>query len=220
MSIQSQLMAIKATLPPQVTLVAVSKTRPAPAIIEAYEAGQREFGESRPQDLAQKAAELPSDIKWHFIGHLQTNKVKQVVGLAHLIHSVDSERLLCEIAKEACKKQHKTRCLLQIHITQEKTKFGFSPDTIHSFLSSGILKEIPFVEITGLMGMASFTDNFSQVREEFRNLKHLFDDLKTTAFNNNPAFRELSMGMSSDYRIAVEEGSTIIRVGTDIFGAR
>ncbi len=220
MSITSQLQKIKASLPAQVTLVAVSKMHPAPVIREAYAAGQRVFGESRPQELAQKAAELPADIQWHFIGHLQTNKVKQVVSIAQLIHSVDSERLLLEIAKEAAKKQCTARCLLQIHIAQEETKFGFSPDELRQLLASPVLKENPQVTIAGLMGMATFTDNQEQIHQEFHTLKQLFDEVKARFFPSLPTFCELSMGMSGDYQIAIAEGSTMVRIGTDIFGVR
>ena len=220
MSIRSQLLRIKEPLPSNVTLIAVSKTHPAAAVREAYAAGQRVFGESRSQELAQKAAELPNDIQWHFIGHLQTNKVKQIVGIARYIHSVDSERLLREIAKEAAKKQCTVRCLLQIHIAQEENKFGFSPDEARKLLSTPILQEMPQVEIVGLMGMATLTDNQAQIRAEFRILKQLFEEIKIRFFAHSPAFCALSMGMSSDYHIAIEEGSTMIRIGTDIFGVR
>ena len=220
MSIATQIRSVLSTLPKGVQLIAVSKTQSAEVITAAYEAGQRLFGENRPQELVQKAAQLPNDIEWHFIGHLQTNKVKTVVGKAHLIHAVDSERLLKEIEKEAAKQGIIVRCLLQIHIAQEEAKFGFSPDELHDFLHSGILATIPHIRISGLMGMASFTENHEQVRQEFRFLKQLFDQVKNTYFFSDDNFRELSMGMSGDYTIAVEEGATLVRIGSTIFGQR
>jgi pyridoxal phosphate enzyme (YggS family) len=219
-SIAQNIQQIKESLPSGVRLVAISKTHPASFITEAYESGQRLFGESRPQEFAQKAAVLPSDIEWHFIGHLQTNKVKQVAGLAHLIHAVDSERLLFEIEKEAAKKDITVNCLLQVHIAEEEAKFGFSPDELHTFFQNGTFYKTSHIQIAGLMGMASFTDDMEQVRNEFRSLKQLFDQIKQAYFLSSPAFCELSMGMSGDYKIAIEEGSTLIRVGSAIFGNR
>jgi pyridoxal phosphate enzyme (YggS family) len=220
MSIALQLQATLSTIPDGVRLIAVSKTQPVETIMEGYKAGQRLFGENRPQELVQKASQLPGDIEWHFIGHLQTNKVKMVVGAAHLIHAVDSERLLKEIEKEAAKKGLTIRCLLQVHIAQEEAKFGFAPDELSAFLSSGILTSTPHVKIAGLMGMASFTENHEQVRREFRLLKQLFDHVKSAHFASDNNFHELSMGMSGDYLIAIEEGATLIRIGTAIFGIR
>ncbi len=220
MSISSQISTITSRLPAGVQLIAVSKTHPAEAIHEAYNAGQRLFGESRPQELATKTAALPGDIQWHFIGHLQTNKVKTVIGKAHLIHAVDSERLLLEIEKEAAKQAISASCLLQIHIAQEDAKFGFSPEELATLLQTDILSRIPHVHITGLMGMATNTENEKQIRNEFRSLKQLFDRIKSNFFAGEPAFCELSMGMSGDYSIAIEEGATLIRVGSAIFGER
>ena len=220
MSIASQIHSISSTLPEGVRLVAVTKTQPSEVIMEAYKAGQRLFGENRPQELAQKVTQLPNDIEWHFIGHLQTNKVKMVVGKAHLIHAVDSERLLAAIEKEAARQAIIAPCLLQVHIAQEEAKFGFSPEELCDFLQSGILAAISHVRIVGLMGMASFTENHEQVRREFRLLKQLFDRIKNTHFSSDKHFCELSMGMSGDYHIAIEEGATLVRIGATIFGSR
>ncbi|MDR0295185.1 MAG: YggS family pyridoxal phosphate-dependent enzyme [Prevotellaceae bacterium] len=220
MSIASQIHNILSTLPEGVRLIAVTKTLSAETIIEAYEAGLRSFAENRPQELAQKIMQLPSDTEWHFIGHLQTNKVKMVVGKAQLIHSVDSERLLKEIEKEAAKQGITAHCLLQVHIAQEEAKFGFLPDELCKFLHSGILTIVPHIKIAGLMGMASLTENPEQVRREFHSLKQLFNQIKNTYFSSDNNFRELSMGMSGDYPIAIEEGATLVRIGTTIFGHR
>ncbi|MDR0691965.1 MAG: YggS family pyridoxal phosphate-dependent enzyme [Prevotellaceae bacterium] len=219
-AIARHIQQIKDTLPSGVRLVAVSKTHPASLVQEAYEAGQRIFGESRPQELTQKAAHLPSDIEWHFIGHLQTNKVKQVVGLARLIHAVDSERLLLEIEKEAAKRALHVACLLQVHIAAEEAKFGFSPDELHHLFAQIFFSKTPHVQLAGLMGMATNTDDHKQVSREFRGLKHLFDQIKQTYFAGEASFCELSMGMSGDYRLAIDEGSTLVRIGTAIFGER
>jgi len=220
MSIASQIHSVSSTLPKGVKLIAVSKTQKVETIMEAYKAGQRLFGENRPQELVEKVTQLPNDIEWHFIGHLQTNKVKMVVGKACLIHAVDSERLLKEIEKQAAKQGLIAHCLLQVHIAREEAKFGFSPDELCDFLQSGILSAIPHIRINGLMGMASFTENHEQVRCEFRLLKQLFDRIKNTYFSSDNNFRELSMGMSGDYPIAIEEGATLVRIGTTIFGSR
>ncbi len=217
MSIAQNISTIKNALPPHVKLVAVSKMQPLDAVRQAYETGQRSFAENRPQSFVERAAQLPPDIEWHFIGHLQTNKVKMVVGLAHLIHSGDSERLLLEIEKEAARRGIVQRCLLQLHVAQEESKSGFTPDELRELLSTIFLGKIPHVQIGGLMAMASLTDNTEQVRNEFRIVKKLFDELRQTYFHNNPAFCELSMGMSNDYSIAIEEGSTMVRIGTTLF---
>jgi pyridoxal phosphate enzyme (YggS family) len=217
MSIESQLQAIKQSLPPGVQLIAVSKTQPAERIKEAYAAGQRKFGESRPQALLEKIPQLPADTEWHFIGHLQTNKVRMVVGAVHTIHSADSQRLLLELNREAARRQITQRCLLQVHIAREASKFGFAPEELPRLLATGFLQEIPHLQVAGLMGMATLTDNSHRVRQEFRTLKNLFTELQQTHFKNQPAFCELSMGMSDDYPIAVEEGSTMVRIGTTIF---
>ena len=211
---------IKDALPAGVRLVAVSKTHPASRIQEAYDAGQRLFGESRPQEFVQKAALLPPDIEWHFIGHLQTNKVKQVVGLAGLIHAVDSERLLLEIEKEAAKRMLQVSCLLQVHIATEEAKFGFSPEELQRLFAQHFFINTPHVQLAGLMGMATNTGDHRQVRREFRCLKQLFDQIKQTYFDENSSFCELSMGMSGDCHIAIEEGSTLVRIGTAIFEQR
>ncbi len=220
MSIADNLNAIRATLPSHVKLVCVSKFHPNDSILEAYEAGEKVFGESKVQEVCQKQDTLPKDIVWHFIGHLQTNKVKFLVPFVSLIHSVDSLRLLEEINKQAAKAGRTVDCLLQVYIAREETKFGFSPEEVNDALNSGILDTLNSVRIRGLMGMATFTDNETQVRAEFRSLKTLFDQLKTFYFTDKPWFDTLSMGMSDDYRIAIEEGSTMVRVGSSIFGAR
>jgi pyridoxal phosphate enzyme (YggS family) len=217
-AIAQHIQQINDTLPAGVRLVAVSKTHPASCVQEAYEAGQRIFGESRPQEFVQKAALLPPDIEWHFIGHLQTNKVKQVVGLARLIHAVDSERLLLEIEKEAAKRALHVACLLQVHIATEEAKFGFSPDELQHLFAQNFFIHTPHVQLAGLMGMATNTGDHRQVSREFRGLKQLFDAIKQTHVAGNPSFCELSMGMSGDYRIAIDEGSTLVRIGTAIFG--
>lgn len=220
MSIADSLNKILATIPDNVKLIAVSKTYPPEAVMEAYNAGQRIFGESRPQELVQKYEQLPKDIEWHFIGHLQTNKVKYIVPFVHLIHSVDSIRLFKEINKEAGKTQSTVNCLLQVHIAEEESKFGFSAEELENFLNSDDFKSAGNIRICGLMGMATYTDDTEQVHKEFRGLKDLFNKLKITYFTNNPDFKELSMGMSGDYPIAIEEGATMVRVGSSIFGAR
>ncbi len=220
MSISERIREIRAVLPPQVRLVAVSKFHPKEALLEAYSAGQRIFGESRVQELTDKQSVLPADIEWHFIGHLQTNKIKYIVPFVSLIHGVDSEKLLKEIDSTATKRGLKIRCLLQIHIAQEETKFGFSANECREFLSSGRWKNMAGVEICGLMGMATYTEDLAQVRGEFHGLKQLFDEVKQSYFASKDSFCELSMGMSDDYAIAIEEGSTLVRIGSRIFGSR
>ncbi|MDR3350958.1 MAG: YggS family pyridoxal phosphate-dependent enzyme [Prevotellaceae bacterium] len=217
MGISQNIQSIKNTLPPHTALVAVSKTQPAEIIREAYDAGQRAFGESRPQTLLDKASKLPADIDWHFIGHLQSNKIKSVVGLAHTIHAVDSEKLLTALDKEAARRPCRQRCLLQVHIAREETKQGFTPGALRALAAAGALARLPHLQIAGLMGMATFTDDREQIRHEFRTLKNLYTELKQTCFSSDAGFCELSMGMSSDYAIAVEEGSTIVRIGSAIF---
>lgn len=199
-------------LPPAVKLVAVSKFHPADAIMEAYSCGQRVFGESRPQELATKAETLPSDIEWHFIGHLQTNKVKSVLKYAHMIESVDSKRLLAEIDKCAAAAGKTMDCLIEVHISSEESKQGFSFDEAREILACR--EEFPNVRILGLMGMATFTDDEEMVRHEFRRLKSFYDEMAQGFMDT------LSMGMSSDWRIAVEEGTNLVRIGTAIFGER
>ena len=220
MSISSILSSIKTDLPDHVRLVAVSKFHPVEMIEEAYHAGQRIFGENHVQEMTQKHELLPKDIEWHFIGHLQTNKVKYIAPFVSLIHSVDSFKLLKEINKQAEKSQRVISCLLQIHIAQEETKFGFSFDECRSMLQEEEWKTLTHVQLCGVMGMATFTDDVREVRNEFRSLKKFFDEIKENYFSNNDAFHEISMGMTDDYPIAIEEGSTLIRIGTKIFGER
>lgn len=207
-------------LPGSVSVVAVSKTRSAEEVLLAYNAGQRVFGENRVQELLSKKKLLPSDIRWHLIGHLQSNKVKQAVPDVAFIESVDSIRLLKEISEEAIKRGLVVDCLLQVHIGTEETKFGFDPAEIEREDWSTVTGSLDGVRVCGLMGMASFTDNTERVRTEFRVLTKLFSSVRDRCFSDKPFFREISMGMSGDWKIAVEEGSTIIRVGTLIFGER
>ncbi len=220
MSIADRLDGIRSTLPTGVRLVAVSKFHPIEAIVGAYNADQRVFGESRVQELLIKQPLLPNDIEWHFIGHLQKNKVRQIAPFVALIHGVDSEGLLAEINKQGEKCGRVIRCLIQVHIAREETKFGFSFDECRDLFASALVDKYPFVEICGLMGMATFTDNVNQIKEEFGSLSSLFTEIKTTYSKEFPHFTELSMGMSDDYPIAVEHGSTMVRVGSKIFGVR
>ena len=220
MSISSILSSIKTDLPDHVRLVAVSKFHPVEMIEEAYHAGQRIFGENHVQEMTQKHEVLPKDIEWHFIGHLQTNKVKYIAPFVSLIHSVDSFKLLKEINKQAERSQRVISCLLQIHIAQEETKFGFSFDECRTMLQEEGWKTLTHVQLCGVMGMATFTDDVQEVRNEFRSLKKFFDEIKENYFSHIDAFREISMGMTDDYPIAIEEGSTLIRIGTKIFGER
>ena len=220
MSISSEIERLNKELPSTVKLVAVSKFNPSEAIMEAYQAGQRIFGESRPQELLQKVQELPCDIQWHFIGHLQTNKLKMVLPYVSLIHSVDSERLLMEINKYAVKNNLKVKCLLELFVAQEETKQGFSKEELMQLMDKLQQEPLEGVEICGLMGMASFVDDEQQIRGEFAALKQAFDQIREKYISTHPNFNELSMGMSGDYRIAVELGSTMVRIGTTIFGAR
>jgi pyridoxal phosphate enzyme (YggS family) len=207
-------------IPNHVTLVAVSKTKPNQVLMEAYEAGQRIFGENRVQELVPKSETLPKDIEWHMIGHLQRNKIKYIAPFVNCIHSVDKFDLLHEINKEAAKNKRTIRVLLQFHIAQEDTKFGLSLEEAETYLTSPEYTELKNTEIAGVMGMATFTDDETQIRNEFRTLKAIFDKLKTAFFSTQPSFKELSMGMSGDYEIAIEEGSTMVRVGSSIFGGR
>jgi pyridoxal phosphate enzyme (YggS family) len=201
-------------------LVAVSKTKPAELIKKAYDAGQKDFGENKVQELRQKPLKLPNDIRWHMIGHLQTNKVKYIAPFIHLIHAVDSLKLLKEIEKQAKKNNRIIRCLLQIHIADEESKYGMSESALNATLSSEEFKQMQHVKVVGLMGMATYTDNKEQVRREFKTLKQLFEKTKKSYQAKNIDMAELSMGMSDDFNIAIEEGSTIIRVGSKIFGSR
>lgn len=203
-----------------VKLIAVSKTKSEEEIMEAYNAGQKVFGENQVQELAEKHEHLPKDIEWHLIGHLQTNKVKYIASFVEMIHSVDSLKLLMEIDKQAEKHKRIINCLLQIHIADEETKFGFGFDEVIELLRSEEFKELKHVKICGLMGIATNTQNEKQIKEEFYELRTLFGGLKSSFFNTNSDFKELSMGMSSDYKVAIEQGSTMVRIGSTIFGKR
>ena len=211
---------IRATVPEGVTLVAVSKTKPISDIQEAYDAGQRIFGENYPQEMRDKHEVLPTDIQWHFIGHLQTNKIKYIIPFVTLIHSIDTANLLEAVNKEAKKHDRVVDCLLQFHIALEETKFGLDLDEARQLLDSEAFKQMENVRICGVMGMGTFTDDMEEVRKEFKHLKSIFDTLKKAYFADQPQFKEISMGMSEDYPIAIEEGATLIRVGSKIFGAR
>ncbi len=202
------------------TLVAVSKTQPNEKIMQAYQEGQRVFGENKVQDLCEKYQMLPNDIEWHFIGHLQTNKVKYIAPFVKLIHAVDSLKLLAEINKRAIQQERVINCLLQFHIANEASKFGLNLENAKIILESEAFKQLRNVEIVGVMGMATFTNDEEVIRTEFQNLKAIFTELKETFFIEQNSFSELSMGMSGDYEIALEEGSTMIRIGSKIFGAR
>jgi PLP dependent protein len=220
MGIAENISGIKCSLPPTVKLVAVSKTKPVEMILEAYKAGQRVFGENKAQELEHKFPLLPNDIEWHFIGHLQTNKVKYIAPFVGLVHSVDSLKLLGVVDSEAQKAGRVIPCLLQFFIADETTKFGLTLEEAKALLESSGYKAMKNIEISGVMGMATFTENIGQVRKEFASLKKIFDFLKKEYFDDSPGFKEISMGMSDDYRIAVEEGSTIVRIGGKIFGPR
>ena len=220
MSIASAIQRIKSTLPAHVNLVAVSKFNPIEAITEAYNAGQRLFGESQAQELVPKAQALPLDIKWHFIGHLQTNKVKYIVPYVACIESVDSLKLLVEINKQAQKIGRVIPCLLQFHVAQEETKWGLTQTECEELLSSDIFANLRNVRIDGVMGMASNTDNENRVRADFAQIARLFAYFKIHYFAASPHFKHLSMGMTHDYPIAIKEGATLVRVGSGIFGER
>jgi len=216
MLIKENLQKILKTLPQDVTLVAVSKTKPNSALQEAYDAGQRIFGENKVQEMVEKWGQLPKDIEWHMIGHLQRNKVKYMAEFVSLVHGVDSFRLLKEINKRALQQNRTIDCLLQMHIAEEDTKFGLDKSDLEEIVNSKEFKELKNVEVKGLMGMATFTDDKTQVRREFKQLKSLFEDLKIEL----PQMDVLSMGMSGDYQIAIEEGSNMVRIGSSIFGGR
>ncbi len=220
MSIAQNIAQLKAALPEGVRLVAVSKFHPVEALREAYDAGQRIFGESRAQELRAKREQLPDDIEWHFIGPLQSNKVKDIAPFIHLIHSIDSLKLLEEVDKQARKNGRVIPVLLEIHVAKEESKHGFTPDECEELIRGGALSDLKNVRLRGLMGMATNTDDTGQIRKEFRQIRGLFDHLKNTYFKDDPNFTEISMGMSHDYPIAVQEGSTLVRVGTRIFGER
>ena len=205
----------------RVKLVAVSKTKPVEDILALYTMGHRDFGENYVQEMAEKQSKLPEDIRWHFIGHLQSNKVKYIASFVEMIHGVDSFRLLKEINKQGAKLNKKIRCLLQIHIAAEETKFGLDENELNELAKEYTnAEEFDFVDVCGLMGMASFSENKDQIRTEFQMLKKLFDDVKERYFYHVDSFSEISMGMSSDYKIAIEEGSTMVRIGSLIFGER
>ena len=218
--IKENLTKIQATIPSDVTLVAVSKTKPVTDLQEVYNAGQRVFGENKVQEMTEKYEVLPKDIQWHLIGHLQSNKVKYIAPYVSLIHSIDSMKLLNEINKEAKKNNRVIDCLLQFHIAEEETKFGLSIEEAKELLESKEFVEMQNVSIVGIMGMASFTENMETVRHEFRVLESYFQILKSHFFKFNHHFKEISMGMSGDYLLAIEEGSTMVRVGSSIFGTR
>jgi len=221
MEIKNNLKGVKDTVSgSHCQLIAVSKTQPIEIIQEAYDAGQRLFGENKAQEMASKYAALPKDIQWHMIGHLQTNKVKYITPFVDLIHSIDSLKLLTEVDKQAKKVNRKINCLLQVYIAHEETKFGFDSSEVIEIINSNSLNEFSNIEIKGLMGMATFTEDQQQIRKEFNTLSELFRELKTQLLPANVQMKELSIGMSSDYKIAIEAGSTLVRVGTAIFGAR
>jgi len=218
--IGSNIANLRSELPSSVSLIAVSKTKPVKDIIEAFNAGQKRFGENRVQELLNKKDNVPPDVEWHLIGHLQTNKVKYVVPFISMIQSVDSLKLLSSINDEASKINRVVNCLLQFHIAKEESKYGFSMDEIEGIIKTDGFGNLNFVRICGVMGMATFTDDYTQVRKEFSHLRMCFEMLKSGYFNSNAYFREISMGMSGDYRIAVEEGSTMVRIGSLLFGER
>ena len=210
----------RALVPEDVEIVAVSKFHPAEMIMEAYDAGQQLFGESRVQEFLEKEKELPKDIRWHFIGHLQTNKVKHIIGKTSLIESVDSDRLLELIDRESVKAGVVTDILLQVHVAAEEAKFGFYPEELHALISGGTIRDLKATKICGLMGMATNTDDETRVKSDFRKLHDLFEEIKKEYHEELPQFTRLSMGMSGDWPLAVEEGANIVRIGSAIFGER
>ena len=218
-TISSSLQTVKSSIPSHCVLVAVSKTKPASDILKCYQEGHLDFGENKVQELVQKAEKLPKDIRWHMIGHLQRNKVKYIASFVHLIHGVDSFRLLSEINKRAKNENRVISCLLQVHIAEEETKFGFDHEELLAMIESEEFSKMENIQVSGLMGMATFTENQEQIRREFRALRQLFEDLKSHE-DSNITMETLSMGMSGDYLLAIEEGSTMVRVGSAIFGAR
>ena len=219
MSIKENLLKIKSSLPENVTLVAVSKTKPISDLLEAYNAGQRIFGENKIQEMTEKWEQMPKDIQWQMIGHIQTNKVKFMAPYVSLIHGVDSLKLLHEINKQALKNNRIIDCLLQIHIAEEETKFGLNEDELKDLLASETFKNLNNIKIIGLMGMATFTENQNQIRKEFEHLKSIFDKLQNLN-TENCQMNTLSMGMSGDYKLAISCGSTMVRIGSSIFGGR
>lgn len=219
-SIAHNLESIAQELPEGVTLVAVSKTKPSEMIQEAYDAGQRHFGENRPQEMKQKHAELPSDIHWHMIGHLQTNKVKYIIDFVDLIHAVDSIRLMEEIDSRAAKIGRVVDCLLQVHIAQEDQKFGFEKEALMDLITEGAFDQFEHLKIKGFMGMATFTEDKEQVKKEFEELKNIYDSIVELKLDKTLDMNIISMGMSGDYSLAIEQGSTMVRIGSSIFGTR
>ena len=220
MSITENIRKFRKHVPSPVSIIAISKTKTVEEIREAYDAGHRIFGENKVQELVEKQALLPADILWHFVGHLQSNKVKYLAPFVSLVHSIDSIKLLQILDKEAEKNNRIIPCLLQVHIAAEESKFGLSEEEIHNILDSEDFAALANVQIVGLMGMATYTSDKKQIRREFRKLADLFKSLKNAYFEGLDHFREISMGMSGDYNIAIEEGSTMIRIGTLIFGPR
>lgn len=220
MSIANNLVNIKSQLPNQVTLIAVSKTKPVSDLMEAYNAGQRIFGENKIQEMTEKWEQMPKDIQWHMIGHVQTNKVKYMAAYVTLIHGVDSLKLLEEINKQALKQHRIIDCLLQIYIAEEESKFGLNEQELIEILNSGEFQQLKNIKIVGLMGMATFTGNQNQIKKEFQNLKRIFDKLQNQPSTYNLIPTTLSMGMSGDYKLAIECGSTMVRIGSSIFGTR
>lgn len=220
MDVSENLITIRKDIPEHVKLVAVSKTKPDQMVLDAYNVGQRIFGENKAQDLAAKHPELPQDIQWHFIGHLQTNKVKYIAPFVSMIEAVDSLKILEEINRQAQKYNRVITCLLQFHIAEEETKFGLDIEEAKAILESDEYGKMRNIKIAGVMGMATYTEDDDQVRREFRSLKNIYRQLKVTFFSEDTDFREISMGMSGDYKIAIEEGSTIVRIGSLIFGER
>lgn len=211
---------IKAEIPENVKLIAVSKTKPEESIMEAYETGHRVFGENKAQELISKQPGLPTDIEWHFIGHLQSNKVKYIAPFVSLIHSVDKIKLLKEINKRARNESRVIDCLLQFHIAEEESKFGLDLEEAKDLINSETFPKLKNIRITGVMGMATFTEDEAQIRKEFKMLKNTFDFLKANYFKDKEYFREISMGMTNDYKIAIDEGATMVRIGSAIFGER
>jgi pyridoxal phosphate enzyme (YggS family) len=220
MGIAENIASFRDNLPAGVQLVAITKTKPVKAILEAYHAGHKIFGENKVQELVDKQEELPDDIEWHMVGHLQSNKVKYIAPFIRLIHGVDRPKLFNVINKEGKKNNRVIDILMQFHIAREETKFGFSIEEARELLASESFKNYEYLRVRGVMGMATFTEDMEQVRSEFRNLACIFQELKNNYFYGNPEFKEISMGMSNDYKIALEEGATMIRIGSIIFGKR
>ena len=219
MNVGDNILKVRETIPYGVELVAVSKFHPNEAIMDAYGVGQRVFGESRATELKAKATSLPDDIKWHFIGHLQTNKVRMIMPYVSLIHSVDSERLLRLIDAEAARINKLVDVLLQVHVAQEETKFGFTPDELLQFVESGVVNELTNVRVVGVMGMATNTDDINRITEDFKAINQTFQNARAL-LKENKDFAQISMGMSDDYQLAIENGSTMVRIGSTIFGYR